>query len=100
MKRFIYIVLMIAGLVLILSLILMIPPVGEKVAKTLNVASDKFKMVVRTIAGIALGVLLVGWGIAALTGMPVLGAVMIIGGLGMLAWNLWPLFSSSTDLGK
>lgn len=100
-KGFLFTFLSFVAVVVVLAMICMIPPVADWIAKTTGVASEKIKSIAATVVGAGVGVLLVGWGIAALS-LPILGGAMIIGGLALLAYSLWPLFkkSSSADLGK
>lgn len=101
-KGFLFSLMAFVAVVVVLALILMIPPVSNYVSKVTGVASEKLRSVAATIVGTGAGVLLVGWGIAALS-MPILGGAMIVIGLALLAYSLWPLFSprsSSNDLGK
>jgi len=93
-KAMVYIMI---GLVLliILSLLCLFTPVANRVGGWVGKTGDQIKSIAQTVAGIALGILLVTWGIAALE-IPPLGIGMIVAGLGMLGWNIYPLFSSST----
>jgi hypothetical protein len=95
---FIYKVLIAIGLILLLAMIVMIPPVTAKVATWTNTPLDTVRSWAQTAAGIALGAALVTWGIAALA-IPILGGIMIIAGLALLAYSVWPLFSTSSTGG-
>lgn len=80
-----------------LCLLLLIPPISEPIAKVIGWTGDKLRAVAQTVAGICVGIVLVLFGIAAAgAALPVLGGIMIIAGLGMMAWNVWPLFQSSS----
>lgn len=99
MKKIVYYILVACAVVIILACIAMIPPVADRISKATGMASDKIKGIAQRAVSIAVGVALVSWGVAALA-MPLLGGLMIVAGLGLLAWALWPLFQSSKDLGK
>ena len=91
----------ILGFILILCMLLMVPSVSDKVAEipVLKATGEKIRSVAQTIAGIAIGGIMIMCGIA-LASIPILAAVLIIGGLGLLAWNLYPLFTNSSMGGK
>ena len=94
----IYKILIFVGIILLLSMIVMIPPVTTKVSSMLNVPIQTVRSWAQTVCGIALGVALVTWGIAALA-IPVLGGIMIVAGLALIAYSVWPLFSTSSTGG-
>lgn len=79
------------AIVIVIALLLMWPPVSDRVAAMANTTGDRVRSVARTIAGIGLGVALVTWGIAAIS-VPVLGVAMVVIGLALLAYSVWPLF--------
>ena len=83
------------AVVIIVSLILQIRPVSDYVGKVAGVAGDKVREVARVIASIAIAVALVTWGIASLA-VPVLGGAMILAGLALLAYSVYPLFKSGS----
>lgn len=85
------------GVVLVLAMLAMLPPVADQLSKMTAVPAAKIKAIAQTVATIALGLIVVSWGIAALS-LPVLGGVMIVAGLALVAWGVWPLFQSSNDL--
>ena len=85
------------AIVVVIALLLSIPQVASQVGKVTGWASDKVVSVARTIVGIGLGVLLVTWGIAALS-IPILGGALIVIGLTLLAFSLWPLFKPSSSI--
>lgn len=82
------------GIVIVVAMLLQIPMVSDYVAKLTGSTGEKIRSVARTIASIAVGVALVTWGIASLA-VPILGGAMIVAGLALLAYSLWPLFKSS-----
>lgn len=83
------------GVVIIVAMLLQIPVLSDYVAKVTGSTGDKIRSVARTIASLAIGVALVTWGIASLA-VPVLGGVMIVAGLVLVAYSVWPLFKSKT----
>lgn len=95
-SKFIVWFLLILAIIVILSLILLLPPVSDRVGKMIGKTGDAVRGVAQTVAGIVIGIMLVTWGIAALE-IPILGGAMIVAGLGMLGWNVYPLFQSSGD---
>lgn len=88
---------MFLGFVAVLAMLLLIPPISDWVGEKLGVAGDTIRTWAQTTAGIVVGVMLVTWGIGALS-IPILGGILIVAGLGLIAWNLWPLFSKSSDV--
>lgn len=82
------------AVVVLVAIALMIPPVSDKVGEWVKVPGAKIRAVAQTIVGIGIGVMLISWGIAALS-LPVLGGAMIVIGLAILAYSVWPLFRSS-----
>jgi hypothetical protein len=100
MKRktpLIYKILIFVGFIALLAMLLMLPMVSNKVGEWTGIAGDKIRGAAQTVAGIAIGVALVTWGIAALA-LPVLGGVMIVAGLAMIAYNVWPLFTGGGSM--
>ena len=83
------------AIVIIVALLLMWPPVSNAIAPVFKTTGDKIRQVARTIVGIGIGVALVSWGIAALS-LPLLGGAMVIIGLAVLAYSVWPLFSGGS----
>lgn len=90
-------ILLIGAIVLIICLLLLIPPVADKVSTWTNIASDKLRSVAQTVAGIVVGIILILVGIASLE-IPILGGALIIAGLGMMGWNIYPLWASPTTV--
>lgn len=88
----------ILGIVILVAMLLTMQPVADQVSKWTGIASDKIKSTARTVVGLGLGVALVTWGIAALS-VPILGGAMILVGLGLLVYSLWPLFKSKSATG-
>jgi hypothetical protein len=93
--KFIYKFLTFVAIVLIIAFLLTLDPVANQVSKVTGAAADKIKMAAQYIVGIALGVMLISWGIAAIS-LPLLGGAMILIGLAILAYSLWPLFKSNS----
>lgn len=85
------------AVVVVVALLLMIPQVATAVGKVTGVTSERIRSVAATIVGAGVGVLLVGWGIAALS-VPFLGVAMIVIGLALLAYTLWPLFKPANKI--
>lgn len=91
-KGTIYKFLAFLGVVIVVALFLQIPMVSDYVGKVAGVTGEKVRSVARTIASLGIGVALVTWGIASLA-VPVLGGAMIVAGLALLAYSVWPLFA-------
>ena len=94
MKRSIKLLLGIVAFVVILCMILSFDPVATQVSKVTGMASAKVKGWARTIAGAGVGIMLISFGVTALAAMPIVGIALIVIGLAILAYSVWPLFSS------
>lgn len=95
---FLYKILIAIGFIILLAMLFMIPSVGMKVSTMLNVPAATVRTWAQTICAAGIGTALVTWGIAALA-IPILGGMMIIIGLALIAYAVWPLFSSTTTGG-
>lgn len=78
------------AVVIIVALILQITPVADWVGKITGVTGDKIKSAARTVITIALAAVVVSWGVASLA-VPILGVSMVLIGLVMLAWSVYPM---------
>jgi len=96
MKKGLKIFLTAIAVIVVLAIILLLPPVQKKVSDTLKIGSEKLRMIAATAVAAGLGVLLITWGIAALA-MPILGGAMIVIGLVLIAYAVWPLFRPGTQ---
>lgn len=85
-------------IVILVAMLLTTKPVAGAVSKMTGWAADKIQNTARLVVGIAIAVALVTWGIAVLS-IPVLGVGMIIAGLALLTYSVWPLFTSSKAAG-
>jgi hypothetical protein len=81
--------------VIIICMMLQITPVADYVAKVTGKTTDAVKGIAKTVATVALGAILVTWGISALA-VPLLGGAMILVGLAIIAWVVWPMFTKTT----
>lgn len=63
------------------------------VAKVLGKPVEAVKSVARTVAAIAIGLIVVFAGISAIATAPVLGVVLLAVGIGTLVTTLWPILS-------
>jgi hypothetical protein len=90
-KPFIVKMLVVLGLLLLLLFLLMFKPVNDRLPSVLT----PIKSYLSTAAGIVMGGILISWGIAAIE-LPVLGVPMILAGLAMIAYNVWPLITQKT----
>lgn len=89
-------IVMILGVIILLCLVISIPPVGNAVAKVVGKPVEVVMYWVRTVLMIALAIYLVSTGIAALAALPILGGILIVGGLIMLGLTLYPMFKNSS----
>lgn len=83
--------------VVVVCIILLIPPVTAKVATMTGITSAKIKYVAQTIIGAGVGLMLISFGVAALTA-PIVGIILIGIGITLLAYSLWPLFKGSSPM--
>lgn len=93
-SKFIYKLLAFLAVVLLLSIAVLIPPVGEQVSKITGIAADKIKYWAQTIVGGVVGALLLVVGVLTIE-MPILGVPLVIAGLSIMGYTIWPLFSSN-----
>ena len=89
----IYTVLTLLAIIILVAMLLQVKPVTDAVSKATGIAADKIREGAKLVVGIGLGLALVTWGIAALS-LPILGGAMILVGLALLAYSVWPLFQS------
>lgn len=94
-KWFKYFMGAVAVLVLACIILMLWPAASQWVSSMTGVAVDKIKSIAQTVVGAGLGVLMVGWGIAAIS-VPILGGAMILIGLALIVYSVWPLFKSSS----
>jgi hypothetical protein len=88
--------LVLLSIVIVLAMLCLFDPVAETVGKWTGVAADKIKTTAKTVVGAAIGLLLISYGVAALA-VPILGGALIVIGVALLAYSLWPLFTSSSS---
>lgn len=81
--------------IVIIALVCMIPPVAAAVGGVIGWTGEKLKSVAGTVVAIGVSVLLMTLGVMALAASPIIGAALLIVGIGLLAYSVWPLFSSS-----
>lgn len=82
------------AVVVVICIILLIPPVTAKVSAWTGIASAKIAYVAKTVIGTGVGIMLISFGVAALSA-PVVGTALIVIGVVLLAYSLWPLFKSN-----
>lgn len=95
-KLMLWITAAIAILVAIM-LVLLIPAVSDKVGSIIGWTGDKVRSVAQVIAGTGVGIILISYGVTALV-VPWVGIPMIVIGVGLLAWNMYGLYSSSQEI--
>jgi len=77
---------------LLLALILSFPAVASKAGQMVGVAGDKVLFWARTALAVGIGLFLISSGVAALAA-PVVGVILIVVGLALVTWAVWPIFS-------
>jgi hypothetical protein len=68
-----------------------VPAASNWFAGVIGTTGEAIRNTAATIVGIGIGVMLISFGVAALS-VPVLGVVLVVIGLAMLGYSLWPLF--------
>jgi len=99
MKKWLYRILGLVAFIVIIALVMLIPPVSDKVGTMVGKSGAWIRGIAQTVAGLGVGVLLVICGALIGASLPIIAGAMVIAGLGMLAWNLYPLFKSSSTIG-
>lgn len=92
--KVIYKVIGFLAFIVLIALLLCIPQVSDQVAKATGWASSKIRSVAATVVGAAVGLMFISFGITALAALPVVGIALIVIGIALLAYSLWPLFKS------
>lgn len=95
MKKGIKLLLGVVVFVVIVCMLLSFNPVATQVSKITGMASAKIKGWAQTIAGAGIGIMLISFGVTALAAMPIVGIALLIVGVAVLAYSVWPLFASS-----
>lgn len=85
------------GVIVIICMILLIPPVGDKVGAMVNIAGSTIRSWAQMIAGIAIGAIMVLTAIVFAGSMPIVAGIVALAGLGMLIWNLIPIFRAASE---
>ena len=85
------------AVVVVICIILLIPPVTAKVSAWTGVAASKIAYVAQTIIGTGVGIMLISFGVAALSA-PIVAFALIVIGLSLLAYSLWPLFKKNSTM--
>ena len=83
------------AIIAVICMILLIPPVSNWVGAKVGIAGQKIRDIAATVAGAVVGVMLISFGVTALAAAPIVGAALIITGLAMLAYSLYPLFTKT-----
>lgn len=78
---------------MLVSLILSFDMVGGKVAEVLKVPAQTLKFWAMTVLTGSLGLYLITSGVAALA-VPIVGIGLIVIGLALVAYTVWPFFGS------
>jgi len=87
------ILMVIIVVIMLLSFLLSFEPVAKVVADTVGKPIQAVKDFAKTVLLVAIGAFLITSGVAAMA-VPVLGAALIIVGLGLMWWGLAPIFQS------
>jgi hypothetical protein len=99
MKKSAKIILAVLAFVVLLCIALSFDPVANTVSKVTGMASAKIKNIARTIVGAGIGVMLIYFGVLALAATPIVGIALLVIGLAVLSYSVWPLFTSSGGVG-
>lgn len=67
---------------------------AEPVAKVIGKPVEWVKSIARTVAAVAIAVIVIIAGLSSIAAAPVLGVVLLAVGIGTIITSLWPLFSS------
>jgi hypothetical protein len=90
------------AIIMFLALLLSFKPVADVLSNVTGWASNTIQTVARIVLGTAIGLYLISAGVAALA-VPVVGIILIVVGVALVAWSLWPVFSKkkpdNTNLG-
>lgn len=80
-------------IIVLVAMLLTTKPVADAVSKVTGWSAAKIQSAAKFVVGIGISVALVTWGIAVMA-IPVLGVGLIVAGLALLAYSVWPLFKS------
>jgi phosphotransferase system glucose/maltose/N-acetylglucosamine-specific IIC component len=83
--------LIVVSVVMLIALILSFPQAADKAGEIVGVAGDRIKDVARTVLAICVAVFLVLVGVSSLS-YPFVGVTLIVVGLAIMAYSLWPYF--------
>jgi uncharacterized membrane protein YidH (DUF202 family) len=86
----------ILAIVLLISFLLMLNPVADKVGEMTGHTGDKIAELAKSIFLIAIALFLISSGVAAMA-VPVVGITLVVVGVGLLAYKIWPLFNKDDD---
>lgn len=87
-----------ALLFLLSAIVSMVPSASTAVGKLVGATAEKTKQVARVIMGAAVGLLLVCAGVYVAAALPIVGIALIVIGLAITLYSMWPLFKKSTEL--
>jgi len=91
--KFIFVI----GIITVIALILMIPAVSRQAEKVTGIAASKIRNTAADVVSIAVAIMLISFGVAALAAVPWVGVILIGVGIGLLAYTLWPLLSRGSS---
>lgn len=95
MKNAIKIIVMIVGVIALLGMLVgTFDWAAAPVAKVLNKPIEGVKSVARTVASVAIGLVVVLAAITSIAAAPVLGTVLLAVGILTVVISLWPVFKS------
>jgi hypothetical protein len=97
-SKLIYKIIAVLAFIVLVCFLLMIPPVADTVAGWTGIASSKIRSAAMTIAGTAVGLLVMSFGVTALAAAPIVGIVLLAVGLALAVYSLWPLFSTGGSI--
>lgn len=84
------------AIILAISFALSFDAPSQWISDKFNVPFDKVKMITRTLVMVSLGLFLISTGAAALA-VPIVGGALIVIGLILLTYGLWPWFRKGDE---
>lgn len=82
------------AVIVFIAMLILIPPITERVATLTGWTTDKIKTLAKTVVGSGLGLILVNFGVAALA-VPLVGVLLIVIGLALTAYSVYPFFQKN-----
>jgi hypothetical protein len=81
-------------IVVLIALVCLFDTVADTVGGWFNTSGGAVKTTAKTVAGAGIGLMLLSFGVTALAASVFIGAGLIVIGLALLIYAVWPLFTS------